>query len=143
VKKSEKKNIPNTEPCPAMPAIRVMMMPKDVNARGTIFGGVILSQIDQAGAVEALRQGADRPVTILMKEVHFHHPVHVGDIVSYYAETLHIGRTSISVKVTVEAERRHPHPQRDIVTTAEVIFVNVDERMRPIPIRKPVRRRSS
>ena len=125
-----------------MPAIRVMMMPKDVNARGTIFGGVILSHIDQAGAVEAIRQGADRPVTILMTEIQFHHPVRVGDIVSYYAETLRIGRTSISIKVTVEAERRHPRPQCDIVTTAEVIFVNVNERMRPVPIRRPARKKA-
>jgi acyl-CoA thioesterase YciA len=119
-----------------IPAIRVMMMPKDVNARGTIFGGVILSQIDQAGAVEAMRQGADRPVTVLMRTVEFHNPVMVGDIVSYYAETLKIGRTSITVKVTVEAERRQPHPGKDIVTTAEVIFVNVDENMKPVPIVK-------
>ena len=117
-------------------AIRVMMMPKDTNARGTIFGGVILSQIDQAGGVEAMRQGAHNPVTVLMRTVQFHSPVLVGDIVSYYTETLKIGRTSITIKVTVEAERRYPHAGKAIVTSAEVVYVNVDEDMHPVPIAK-------
>lgn len=123
-----------SNPCPADPAIRVMMMPKDVNPRGTIFGGVILSQIDQAGAVEAHRKGANNPVTVLMKTVEFHSPVLVGDIVSYYAETLKVGRTSITVKVTVEARRRVAPFETDLVTSAEVVYVNVDEAMRPVPI---------
>ena len=66
------------------PAIRVVMMPKDTNALGTIFGGVILSYIDQAGAVEAHRHVAGRIVTVAMREVVFHAPVHVGDLVSFW-----------------------------------------------------------
>ena len=133
--KSQKKNPGAAAPL-GMPAIRVMMMPKDVNARGTIFGGVILSQIDQAGAVEAMRQGANNPVTVLMRTVEFHSPVFVGDIVSYYSEKIKTGRTSITIKVTVEAERRYPHSGKAIVTSAEVIYVNVDENMRPVVSKK-------
>jgi acyl-CoA thioesterase YciA len=118
------------------PAIRVMMMPKDTNARGTIFGGVILSQIDQAGGVEAMRNGANNPVTVLMKTVEVHSPVFVGDVVSYYAEALKIGRTSVTVKVTVEAQRRLPPFATDLVTSAEVVYVNVDDDMKPTPIVK-------
>ena len=89
-------------------AIRVIMMPKDTNALGTIFGGIILSYIDQAGAVEAHRHDAGRLVTVAMHEVEFHAPVFVGDLVSFYTETLRLGRTSVTVKVTVEVARG-PH----------------------------------
>src|SRR4029079_15975752 len=79
------------------PAIRVVMMPKDTNALGTIFGGIILSYIDQAGAVEAHRHAPGRLVTVAMREVVFHSPVFVGDLVSFYAETLRLGRTSLTI----------------------------------------------
>jgi len=119
------------------PAIRVIMMPKDTNALGTIFGGIILSYIDQAGAVEAHAQVGNRVVTVAMREVEFHHPVLVGDLVSFYADTLRIGKTSITVKVTVEAERRTEGGRDRVrVTEAEVIFVQVDEKTRPMPIRR-------
>src|ERR1700746_3426829 len=88
-----------------MPAIKVIMMPKDTNAHGTIFGGVILSFIDQAGAVEAKRHGAGFLVTVAMREVVFHEPVHVGDLVSFYTRLVRIGRTSITVSVEVLAQR--------------------------------------
>lgn len=118
------------------PAIRVTLMPKDTNAHGTIFGGVLLSQIDLAGAVAA-RAHCDTMVTVKMTEVVFHEPVFVGDLVSFYAEVVRIGRTSITVKVTVEAQRRMGagHPLK--VTEAEVVYVNVGEDGRPVPIRKP------
>ena len=77
------------------------MMPKDTNAHGTIFGGVILSYIDQAGAVEAKRHGAQFLVTVAMREVVFHEPVNVGDLVSFYTRLVKIGRTSITVSVEV------------------------------------------
>src|SRR4028119_1936757 len=93
---------------PLQPAIRVLMMPKDTNALGTIFGGIILSYIDQAGAVEAHRRAAGRLVTAPKRDVVFHAPVFVGDLVSFFTETLRLGRTSISVKVTVEAARGYP-----------------------------------
>jgi acyl-CoA thioesterase YciA len=121
---------------PTQPAIRVLLMPKDTNALGTIFGGIILSYIDQAGAVEAHRHGGERLLTVAMREVVFHQPVFVGDLVSFYTETLRLGRTSITVKVVVEVERRTRRGERVKVTEAEVVYVNVDERNCPVPVRQ-------
>src|SRR5919106_3912073 len=88
------------------PAIRITMLPRDTNSQGTIFGGVILSYIDMAGAIEAHRTtGMDRFVTVAMREVIFHQPVFVGDLVGFYAETVKIGNTSITIRVIVETER--------------------------------------
>ena len=119
---------------PVQPAIRVLMMPKDTNALGTIFGGIILSYIDQAGAVEAHRHVAGRLVTVAMKEVVFHQPVFVGDLVSFFTETLKLGRTSITVRVTVEAVRSGRPHERVKVTEATLVFVHVDEENCPVPI---------
>ena len=116
------------------PAIRVILMPKDTNALGTIFGGIILSYIDQAGAVEAHQHAPGRLVTVAMREVVFHEPVFVGDLVSFYCETLRVGRTSITVKVLVEAQRARARGDAVKVTEAEVVYVNVDEKNRPVPI---------
>src|SRR5918999_1967516 len=88
-----------------VPAIKVILPPKDTNAYGTIFGGVILSNIDLASAIEARKAGAHRYVTKAMREVEFHEPVFLGDIVSFFTETVRVGRTSITVRVLVEAER--------------------------------------
>src|SRR5215470_13696368 len=88
-----------------VPAIKVLMLPKDTNALGTIFGGVILSHVDMASAVEARKHAAHRYVTRAMREVEFHEPVFLGDIVNFYTETIRVGRTSITVRVSVEAER--------------------------------------
>ena len=110
------------------PAIRITMLPRDTNSQGTIFGGVILSYIDMAGAIEAHRHTAmDRFVTVAMREVIFHAPVLVGDLVSFYSETLKIGKTSITVRVVVEAER-YGSGDRKRVTEAEVVYVAVDEK---------------
>jgi acyl-CoA thioesterase YciA len=118
------------------PAIRVLLLPKDTNAYGTIFGGVILSHIDLASAIEARRAGPHRFVTKAMREVEFHEPVFVGDIVSFFTETARIGRTSVTVKVTVEAERwGSGQGERVKVTEAEVVLVAVDETGCPKPIR--------
>ena len=119
---------------PRQPAIRVMMMPRDTNALGTIFGGIILSYIDQAGAVEAHRHARGRLVTVAMREVEFHQPVFVGDLVSFYAEATRLGNTSITVKVVVEAERRTRGGERVLVTQAEVVYVQVDKDNRPKPL---------
>jgi acyl-CoA thioesterase YciA len=109
------------------PAIRITLLPRDTNSQGTIFGGVILSYIDTAGAIEAHRRTKmSRFVTVAMREVIFHKPVYVGDLVSFYAETLCIGETSITVRVIVETERLGSD-QRFRVTEAEVIYVAVDE----------------
>jgi acyl-CoA thioesterase YciA len=118
------------------PAIRVLMMPRDTNAHGTIFGGVILSYVDQAGAIEARRQGCQLMVTVSMDKVVFHEPVFVGDLVSFWTETLRIGKTSITTKVVVEAIRAGDPTQRVIVTEASVVYVNVGADRRPSPIQK-------
>jgi len=133
---------------PFQPAIRVVMMPRDTNALGTIFGGIILSYIDQAGAVEGSRHVSGRLVTVAMKEVEFHAPVFVGDLVSFFTETVRTGRTSITVRVTVEAQRRHQRRPGEAggmagyaarvetvkVTEATMTFVHVDEDNCPIPL---------
>jgi len=119
-----------------VPAIKVLMLPKDTNAMGTIFGGVILSNIDLASAVEARKAAPHRYVTKAMREVEFHAPVLLGDIVSFYTETVRIGRTSITVRVEVEAERwAAPAAERVKVTEAEVVLVATDATGAPIPIR--------
>ncbi len=116
------------------PAIRVLMMPRDTNAYGTIFGGIILSYIDQAGAIEARRQGSQFMVTVSMDKVVFHEPVFVGDLVSFWTETVRIGTTSITVKVVVDALRGKNPEDRVIVTEANVVYVNVGEDRKPRPI---------
>jgi acyl-CoA thioesterase YciA len=119
-----------------IPAIKVILLPKDTNALGTIFGGVILSHIDLASAVEARKVARHRYVTKAMREVEFHEPVFLGDIVSFFTETVRVGRTSITVKVTVEAERwGGGEGERVMVTQAEVVLVAVDEQGRPTPVR--------
>jgi acyl-CoA thioesterase YciA len=122
-----------------VPAIKVLLLPKDTNAYGTIFGGVILSHVDLASAVEANKVARRRYVTKAMREVEFHEPVFLGDVVNFFTETLRIGRTSITVKVSVEVER--PSPGRGItmvkVTEAEVVLVAVDGTGRPTPVLDP------
>lgn len=123
-------------------AVKVVMMPRDTNAVGTIFGGVLLSYIDQAGAVGAIHeiQRAGWPeralVTVAMNTVEFHQPVFVGDVVSFWTRVTRIGRTSITVHVTVEAERRGSVAK---LTEAEVVYVAIDpatSERRPLPIRR-------
>ncbi len=122
-----------------IPAIKLLLLPKDTNALGTIFGGVILSHIDLASAVEARKAAAHRYVTKAMREVEFLEPVFLGDIVSFYTETIRVGRTSITVKVSVEAERwGSGRGERVKVTEAEVVLVAVDEHGRPRPIREGI-----
>ena len=121
-----------------IPAIKVLLLPKDTNALGTIFGGLILSNIDLASAVEARRMAPHRYVTKAMHEVEFHEPVFVGDVVNFFTETVRVGRTSITVRVSVEAERWGAgHGEQVKVTEAEVVLVAVDEAGRPIPVRPP------
>jgi acyl-CoA thioesterase YciA len=127
-----------------VPAIKVLLLPKDTNAYGTIFGGVILSNIDLASAVEARKVAPHRYVTKAMREVEFHEPVFLGDIVNFYTETVRVGRTSLTVRVSVEAERWGAgpgfaggagHGERVKVTEAEVVLVAVNGDGRPVPIR--------
>jgi acyl-CoA thioesterase YciA len=84
-------------PSDRVPAIKVLLLPKDTNALGTIFGGVILAHVDLASAVEARKTAAHRFVTKAMREVEFHEPVFMGDVVSFFTETTRVGRTSMTV----------------------------------------------
>jgi acyl-CoA thioesterase YciA len=110
-------------------AIQVVMMPKDTNPQGTIFGGVLLSYLDQAGAIGATREivlaGGEPPqlVTVALNRVEFLKPVLVGDVVRFITRVVKIGNTSITMQIRVEAERG-----RDVirVTEAEAVYVGVD-----------------
>lgn len=116
-------------------AIRLTMMPRDTNAHGTVFGGIILSYIDVAGGVEAVRHTKhERFVTVAMKEVIFHEPVFIGDLVSFYAETIKVGNTSITIHVDVEAERFGNQGQKVKVTSAEVTFVAINKNREKVKI---------
>ena len=121
-----------------IPAIKVLLLPKDTNTYGTIFGGVILSHIDLASAVEANRVSRRRYVTKAMREVEFHEPVFLGDLVNFFTETVRVGHTSITVKVSVEVERLSRGGPTLKVTEAEVVLVAVDDEGRPTPVRDPV-----
>ena len=124
-------------------ALKAVMMPRDTNRHGTIFGGVILSYIDQAGAVGAQHviRSAGWPeqltVTVGMTSIEFHQPVFVGDVVSFFTRLLRVGSTSLTVHVSVESERQG-QPVR--LTEAEVSYVSVkteDGVRRPVPLRGP------
>ena len=120
----------------SIPAIKVLLLPKDTNALGTIFGGVILSHVDLASAVEARKTAPHRYVTKAMNAVEFHAPVFVGDLVNFFTETVRVGRTSITVKVVVEAERWGAgQGERVRVTEAEVVLVAIGLDGVPVPIR--------
>ena len=119
-------------------AIQLVMMPRDTNPHGTIFGGVILSYIDMAGATAARREVALRGgapdtkiVTVALNRVEFREPVFVGDVVRFETSVIRLGRTSITMRVNVVAERagREIH-----VTAAEVVYVGVDESRQPVPL---------
>jgi acyl-CoA thioesterase YciA len=105
-------------------AMRVVAMPRETNPYGTIFGGVVLSYIDQAGFVEARRHGDLDWVTAAVDKVEFHAPVHVGDVVNYHSYTTRLGRTSLDVCVEVIAERFHTQ-ERVRVTTARLTMVGM------------------
>ena len=122
-------------------AIKAVMMPRDTNPHGTIFGGVLLSYIDQAGAIGAghhvRRSGWPEQliVTVAMDRVEFHQPVLVGDVVSFYTRVGRVGRTSITMHVTVQTDRGDGPVQ---LTEADVTYVAVEmdeEGRRPVPIR--------
>jgi acyl-CoA thioesterase YciA len=111
------------------PAIRQVMMPRDTNANGTIFGGVILAQIDLAAAIEAHRWHGGRLVTVAMNSIEFKEPVHVGDLVSFYTSTIKKGRTSVRVRVDVWSQRRFGSKAYIPVT-----MVAIDGDGKPTPI---------
>jgi len=117
-----------------VPAIRLVMLPRDTNPLGSIFGGVILSLIDLAAGQHARTIAAKKYVTKVMREVEFIAPVYVGDSVSFYTSTQKIGKTSIDIIVDVEVERGFGAIQKISVTTAEVVMVAVNDQNQPIPV---------
>lgn len=117
-------------------ALRTLTAPKDANHQGSVFGGVILSLIDQAGYVECRRHGVHRWVTIAMQAVEFHRPVWMGDVVTLFTRTARTGRTSVTVEVRVEVER-YSTGAREHVTTATVTLVATDANGTPIPYSGP------
>ncbi len=116
------------------PAIRVMLLPRDTNGYGTIFGGAILSHLDLAGAIEARKHRPCRVVTVAMNQVAFIAPVFVGDIVSFYTQTVRLGNTSVTVSVDVEAKRLDGSDTVQ-VASAEVVYVAVDDAGKPVPFK--------
>ncbi|HET7596046.1 MAG TPA: acyl-CoA thioesterase [Burkholderiales bacterium] len=113
------------------PALRVVPMPADANHAGDIFGGWIMAQVDIAGSIPAARRAKGRVATIAVNSFVFKKPVLVGDVVSFYAEIVRVGRTSITVNVVVYAQRR-PHAEEVVkVTEATLTYVAVDDQRRP------------
>lgn len=127
-------NKPNPTHQPRRLALRVMTLTRDTNQYGTVFGGIILSWIDQAAFVEARHHGVHRWVTASVDRVDFHRPVHLGDVVNFHATTIRLGTTSVTVRVDVEAER-FTTGRLDAVTTATLTMVAVDALGAPIPFR--------
>ncbi len=125
-----------SHPAPRHLALRVITMPKDTNQYGTIFGGVILSYIDQAGFVEARRHGVHRWVTASLDRVDFKAPIGLGDTVNFYTSVSRLGTKSVTVAVEVEAER-YASGKSVPVTTATLTLVSVDASGNPIPFRTP------
>ena len=116
------------------PAIRMVMMPRDTNALGSIFGGHILSLIDLAAGQHARTVAPRRYVTKVMHEVIFIAPVYVGDTVSFYTSTMKVGRTSLAIRVDVEANRWDDASKNTAVTSAEVVMVAINDKGEPTPI---------
>ncbi|WP_018151703.1 acyl-CoA thioesterase [Leeia oryzae] len=123
-------------PANRIPALRVLTMPKDANAYGSIFGGWMMSQVDIAGAAEAMTLARGAVVTVAVNAFQFKEPVHVGDMVSFYAAPLRVGRTSVTIKVEVFAERNPVDPEVVKVTEATLTYVAVDAAGKPRQIVK-------
>jgi acyl-CoA thioesterase YciA len=118
-------------PAGKQPALRVMPMPADANQNGDIFGGWIMSQVDIAGGTLAGRIARGRVATVAVKEFVFKQPVQIGDVLSFYADVVRIGNTSITVTVEVYAERRPETPTVVKVTEATLTYVAIDASGRP------------
>jgi len=119
------------------PSLRIMAHPRDTNGSGDIFGGWIMSQVDIAGAVEAVRVAHGRVATVAVNAFQFHQPVFVGDLVSCYAKVINVGRTSLTVEVELYAERNRDKYDCHRVTEATLTYVAVDENRNPRLVPKP------
>jgi len=136
--------IDEISPLTSIPTLRQLAMPKDTNALGTIFGGVILSQIDQAAAIEAHKYHKGAVVTVAMDDIEFKQPVFVGDVVSYYTRIHKLGRTSVTIDVYVYAQRQFAEDGDFLpVTQARVVMVAVDSNNHPIAMNKKLKRKTS
>jgi len=121
-----------------MPVLRIVPMPADTNAHGTIFGGWVMSQVDIAGSIPAWERAQGPVVTVAVNSFIFKEPVFVGDLVSFYARVLKVGRTSITVDVEVFAQRKREGRAAVKVTEAQLTYVAVDERRQPRAVPNPV-----
>lgn len=119
------------------PALRVVPMPADANHTGDIFGGWIMAQVDLAGSIPAMRLAQGRVATVAVNSFVFRQPVFVGDVVSFYADVVKVGRTSITVDVQVYAQRRPEREQCVKVTEAMLTYVAVDNNRRPRVVSPP------
>jgi len=123
---SESIRLPDTQP-----TLRVVPMPSDANYAGDIFGGWIMSQVDIAGSIPALRRAGGRVATVAVNSFVFKKPVLIGDLVSFYAKVVKVGRTSITVDVEVFAQRRRIDEECVKVTEATLTYVAVDDKGQP------------
>ena len=121
-------------PVDRQPVIRIIPMPADTNAYGTIFGGWVMAQVDLAGSVPASVRSRGKVVTVAVNSFQFKQPVLVGDLVSFYADVVKVGRTSLTVDVEVYAQRQRFGAQVVKVTEAQLIYVAVDDERTPRPV---------
>ena len=125
-------------PADRQPTLRVMPYPSDTNTAGDIFGGWIMSQVDIAGAIEAVRGARGRVATVAVNAFEFHKPVFVGDVVSFYAEVVRVGNTSLTVDVNVFAQRgwqdKSIFGECVKVTEAQLTYVAIGENRKPRPV---------
>lgn len=118
-------------PAGKIPELRVMPMPADANVYGDVFGGWIMAQVDIAGSLQAVRRSNGRVATVAVNSFVFKHPVFVGDLLSFYAEIVKVGNTSITVNVEVYAERNRLQAVTVKVTEATLTYVATDENRKP------------
>jgi acyl-CoA thioesterase YciA len=122
---------PLTLPPGRMPEIRVMPGPADANVYGDVFGGWIMAQVDIAGSLPATRRSNGRVATIAVTSFVFKHPAFLGDLLSFYAEVVKVGNTSITVYVEVYAERNRMQGDVVKVTEATLVYVATDDQRKP------------
>jgi acyl-CoA thioesterase YciA len=114
--------------------LKVIPMPADCNANGDIFGGWVMAQVDLAGAVLPARHTSGRMATVAVNEFVFKQPVRLGDILSFFSEVVRVGRTSVTVRVEVFAERFRSQGSYIKVTEAQLVYVAIDNAGKPTPL---------
>ena len=135
---SDNSSAPNVQlPTDKELVLKVIPMPADCNANGDIFGGWVMAQVDLAGSVIPARYTQGRMATVAVNEFIFKQPVRIGDILSLFSSLTRIGRTSITVKVEVYAERYHAQGQYIKVTEASLTYVAIDDNGKPREVPKP------